>query len=244
MYRVSAVVVLAFVVCGVALAGSSQQEVRRPGIIAIAGRGIVGPVCADRGNGIMHFVRLPQKCHAGQTRLYWRLKLRLRRGPRGFRGPVGPAGAAGAPGAVGATGAQGVPGLRGPTGPAGGEKGATGPRGPTGPAGSGTGPTGPTGPAGPTGATGPTGPRGPTGKDGKDGKDGNCVVIKHFTGNEHPPSCGLGNAEFYLCINDKGDSMKFGGFVDGHPNCNPGHKGLILKVVFDGPPLIGFKAKK
>ena len=129
----------------------------------------------------MHFMMQPQKCHAGQQRLYWsRRGLRGVRGPRGIRGPIGPAGPQGPPG--GATGAQG-----------------------------------PRGPAGPKGATGAQGPTGPAGINGT----------------------GLGDSLFYLCINDKGTPVKFGGYVDGTPDCDPGHDGIILKVVFQGPPISG-----
>jgi len=175
----------------VALAGSSNQNLRRPGSVILIGSGKrVGPVCADygkwnpvtgRGQGLMHFMMQPQKCHAGQQRLYWsRRGLRGVRGPRGIRGPIGPAGPQGPPG--GATGAQG-----------------------------------PRGPAGPKGATGAQGPTGPAGINGT----------------------GLGDSLFYLCINDKGTPVKFGGYVDGTPDCDPGHDGIILKVVFQGPPISG-----
>jgi Collagen triple helix repeat (20 copies) len=175
----------------VALAGSSNQNLRQPGSVILIGSGKrVGPVCADfgkwnpvtgRGAGLMHFMMKPQKCHAGQQRLYWsRRGLRGVRGPRGIRGPIGPVGPQGPPG--GATGAQG-----------------------------------PQGPAGPKGATGAQGPTGPAGINGT----------------------GLGDSLFYLCINDKGTPVKFGGFVDGTPDCDPGHDGIILKVAFQGPPISG-----
>jgi Collagen triple helix repeat (20 copies) len=178
----------------VAIAGSSNQDARRPGLIAQIGNGKrVGPVCADfgkwnfltgRGAGLMHFVMKGQKCHVGQQRLYWNKRfLRGLRGPRGFRGPVGP---------QGPQGVAGTPG--GPPGPAG--------------------PMGPAGPKGDTGARGPTGPAGINGT-------------------------GLGDSLFYLCINDKGTPVKFGGFVDGTPDCDPGHDGIILKVAFQGPPISG-----
>jgi len=185
---------------GVAIAGSSNQNVRRPGSVVLIGNGKkVGPVCADfgkwdpvtgRGAGLMHFMMKPQKCHAGQQRLFWnRRSLRGARGPRGVRGAIGPAGP------------------QGPAGPAGGATGAQGPKGAT-------------GPAGPTGLTGA---KGATGKDGKDGMNGT----------------GLGDSLFYLCINANGTPVKFGGIVDGTPDCDPGHDGIILKVVFQGPPLSG-----
>jgi Collagen triple helix repeat (20 copies) len=175
----------------VALAGSSNQSLRRPGSVILIGSGKkVGPVCADfgkwnpitgRGAGIMHFMMKPQKCHVGQQRLYWsRRGLRGVRGPRGVKGPIGPVGPQGPPG--GATGAQG-----------------------------------PQGPAGPKGATGPQGPTGPAGINGT----------------------GLGDSLFYLCINANGTPVKFGGFVDGTPDCDPGHDGIILKVAFQGPPISG-----
>jgi Collagen triple helix repeat (20 copies) len=175
----------------VALAGSSNQNLRRPGSVILIGSGKkVGPVCADfgkwnpitgRGAGIMHFMMKPQKCHVGQQRLYWsRRGLRGVRGPRGIKGPIGPVGPQGPPG--GATGAQG-----------------------------------PQGPAGPKGATGPQGPTGPAGINGT----------------------GLGDSLFYLCINANGTPVKFGGFVDGTPDCDPGHDGIILKVAFQGPPISG-----
>jgi Collagen triple helix repeat (20 copies) len=175
----------------VALAGSSNQNLRRPGSVILIGSGKkVGPVCADfgkwnpitgRGAGIMHFMMKPQKCHVGQQRLYWsRRGLRGVRGPRGVKGPIGPVGPQGPPG--GATGAQG-----------------------------------PQGPAGPKGATGPQGPTGPAGINGT----------------------GLGDSLFYLCINANGTPVKFGGFVDGTPDCDPGHDGIILKVAFQGPPISG-----
>jgi Collagen triple helix repeat (20 copies) len=182
---------------GVAMAGSSNQNARRPGSVVLIGNGKkVGPVCADfgkwnpvtgRGAGLMHFMMKPQKCHAGQQRLYWnRRSLRGARGPRGIRGAIGPAGPQGPPG--GATGAQGLKGATGPTGP--------------------------------KGVTGPTGPKGPTGEAGINGT-------------------GLGDSLFYLCINADGTPVKFGGFVDGTPDCDPGHDGIILKVAFQGPPLSG-----
>jgi Collagen triple helix repeat (20 copies) len=181
-----------------ALAGSSSQDARRPGSVILIGSGKkVGPVCADfgkwnpvtgRGAGIMHFMMKPQKCHAGQQRLYWsRRGLRGVKGPRGARGPLGPAGPAG------------------PQGPPGGATGAQGPRGPI-------------GPTGLTGAKGATGPQGPTGPAGVNG---------------------IGDSLFYLCINANGTPDKFGGFVDGTPDCDPGHDDLILKVAFQGPPISG-----
>jgi len=179
---------------GVAMAGSSNQNIRRPGSVVLIGNGKkVGPVCADfgkwnpitgRGAGLMHFMMKPQPCRAGQQRLYWnRRSLRGARGPRGVRGAIGPVG---------------------PQGPAGGATGAQGPKGATGLA----------------GPTGPTGPKGPTGEAGTNGT-------------------GLGDSLFYLCINANGTPVKFGGIVDGTPDCDPGHDGIILKVVFQGPPLSG-----
>lgn len=98
-----------------------------------------------------------------------------------------------------------IKGRRGPRGPRGlpGKNGAPGPAGPAGP-------QGPAGtPGGPPGPPGPIGPQGPPG-----------------------PS-GLGNGEVYACVNINGNSWKFGGPVDGTPDCDPGHDGLILKVVVD-----------
>lgn len=201
MYRVIAVIFAALVVCGVALAGSSKQEVR-PGIIAIAGRGVVGPVCADRGNGIMHFIRLPQKCHAGQTRLYWRLKLRSLRGPRGFRGPIGPAGPAGATGAQGPVGPQGAPGT--PGGP--------------------PGPQGPIGPAGPKGATGATGAQGSPGAQGPIGP----VGPKGETGAQGPPGSITGTDILLVCVSN-GGTLQLD--VNGQPCDNQGHMPIKLLVL-------------
>ena len=48
-----------------------------------------------------------------------------------------------------------------------------------------------------------------------------------------PPAC-LGNKLVYACVNDHGNSWKWGGFVDGKPDCDPGHSGIILKVVIQG----------
>jgi Collagen triple helix repeat (20 copies) len=81
------------------------------------------------------------------------------------------------------------------------------------------GPAGPVGPQGPPGT--PGGPQGPPGPPGPAGPPG-------------PPG-GPGNALVYACVNTNGNSWKFGGPVDGTPECDPGHEGRILKVVIELP---------
>ena len=110
----------------------------------------------------------------------------------------------------GPRGPRGLPGKAGPAGPAGaqGPQGVAGPAGPQGPPGTPGGPPGPPGPPGPQGEQGPPGP------------------------------AGLGDAMVYACVNTNGNSWKYGGPVDGTPECDPGHEGRILKVVIalpDGP---------
>jgi hypothetical protein len=115
-----------------------------------------------------------------------------------------------------------IVGRRGPRGPRGlpGPAGAQGPAGPAGAQGV-QGVAGPVGPQGPPGTPGgPPGPPGPPGPQGEQGPPG--------------PS-GLGNGEVYACVNLNGNSWKFGGPVDGTPECDPGHDGRIIKVVIDLP---------
>jgi Collagen triple helix repeat (20 copies) len=124
-------------------------------------------------------------------------------------------------------GPRGPRGIRGPIGPAGiagpaGPKGATGAQGIPGTAAA----KGATGPPGPPGAKGTTGIQGTQGLQGVRGPTGP-------TGES-----GLGGSLFYLCINANGTPVKFGGIVDGTPDCDPGHDGIILKVVFQGPPIV------
>jgi Collagen triple helix repeat (20 copies) len=86
---------------------------------------------------------------------------------------------------------------------------------------------GPAGPQGPQGLPGtPGGPMGPPGPPGPQGQQG------------PPGPAGLGDAMVYACVNTNGNSWKYGGPVDGTPECDPGHEGRILKVVIalpDGP---------
>jgi Collagen triple helix repeat (20 copies) len=103
-----------------------------------------------------------------------------------------------------------IKGRRGPRGPRGlpgknGKDGAAGPAGPQGIPGT------PGGPQGPPGPVGPTGPQGP------------------------PGAPGLGDGMVYACVNLNGNSWKFGGPVDGTPECDPGHDGRIIKVVIALP---------
>lgn len=115
-----------------------------------------------------------------------------------------------------------IKGRRGPRGPRGipGKAGATGATGAQGPAGA-QGPQGVAGPQGPPGT--PGGPPGPPGPQGEQGPPG------------PPGEPGLGNGEVYACVNTNGNSWKYGGPVDGTPECDPGHEGRILKVVIDLP---------
>lgn len=171
--------------------------------------GTVGPICAELHTGLLHYVKQRQPCHAGEVRRYWQIRFpKLRRGPRGVRGVPGPAGTAGPVGPTGAVGARGTTGANG-------ARGATGAAGPPG--------SGAPGPRGATGRDGATGTRGPTGARGPSGTAG---------------ATGLGDSLFYLCINANGTPVKFGGPVDGTPDCDPGHDGLILRVVFQGPPIV------
>ena len=39
----------------------------------------------------------------------------------------------------------------------------------------------------------------------------------------------------YACVNTNGNSWKYGGPVDGTPECDPGHEGRIIKVVIELP---------
>jgi hypothetical protein len=109
-----------------------------------------------------------------------------------------------------------IVGRRGPRGPAGrngknGLDGAAGAQGPAGPQGAQGVPGTPGGPAGPPGPQGAPGPQGPPGEPG------------------------LGDGLVYACVNLMGNSWKFGGPVDGTPECDPGHEGRILKVVIELP---------
>lgn len=178
MRKVILVLIAALCITGAALAGgSSNTRIPRVGL-----SGTIGPVCADKKNGTMHYIKLRQlPCPPGRKPIYFTFKfpkvVRGPRGPRGIRGPVGPAGPKG-------------------------DKGDTGPQGPAG---------GATGPQGPIGPQGPPGPQGPAGENG------------------------LGDSLTYACVNAMGQSWKWGGFVDGTPDCDPGHDGFILKIVYQGP---------
>jgi hypothetical protein len=176
-----------------------------------------GPICANHHTGVMRWVKATQACKKHEVRLMVPKSDKSPAGapgvpgPQGAQGPqglAGPGGAAGAKGDTGAQGAQGEPGTAG-------QSGAIGPAGPNGLAGA-AGQDGAPGAKGDTGAqglAGATGPQGPAGKDG------------------------LGTAEVYACVNDNGNSWKWGGPVDGSsPDCDPGHDDQVIKVVVDTTP--------
>jgi hypothetical protein len=176
-----------------------------------------GPICANHHTGVMRWVKASQACKKHEVRLMVPKSPRSAAGLPGVAGPQGAQGAQGAAGAKGDTGAQGAAGATGADGAVGpqGEPGAAGQTGATGAAGNdgapgakgATGDQGPAGPAGPQGATGPQGPAGQS---------------------------GLGTSEVYACISN-GSDWKWGGEVDGTPDCNTGHD-QILKVVVDTTP--------
>jgi hypothetical protein len=184
-----------------------------------------GPICANRHTGVMRWVKAVQACKKHEVRLMVPKSDRVPAGiqgvpgPQGAQGPQGAAGAKGDSGAQGSQGEQGASGQTGATGPAGrdGAPGAAGQDGAPGAKGD-TGAQGPAGATGQQGRQGDPGPQGPTGPKGPAGKDG------------------LGTAEVYACVNDNGNSWKWGGPVDGSPNCNPGHDDQVIKVVVDTTP--------
>ncbi|HEY7019395.1 MAG TPA: hypothetical protein VH297_13090 [Gaiellaceae bacterium] len=193
-----------------------------------------GPICANRHTGVMRWVKATQPCKKHEVRLMVPGSDRTPAGipgtpgPSGAQGPQGVSGPKGAAGAKGDTGARGETGSPGETGPAG-EAGATGPAGQDGTAGApgkdgATGPQGQTGAQGPSGATGAQGPKGDPGAQGPAGPAGPAGQN------------GLGTAEVYACVNANGGSWKWGGSVDGDPDCNAGHDDQILKVVIDTTP--------
>lgn len=169
--------------------------------------GKTGPVCADLHTGLMYYIKEKQ-LPCKKGRKEIYFSVRLPKVLRGPRGIRGPAGSKGATGNAGPKGATGAQGIPGTAS----AKGATGPKGATGLQGL----PGTKGTTGQKGTTGLQGVRGTTGPSG--------------TG-------GIGDSEFYLCINANGTPVKFGGLVDGTPDCDPGHSGIILKVVFQGPPI-------
>jgi hypothetical protein len=190
-----------------------------------------GPICANRHTGVMRWVKAVQACKKHEVRLMVppgdRAPAGIQGAPgaQGAQGPQGAAGAKGDAGAKGETGAKGdtgAQGQQGETGAAGqdgapganGQDGAPGAKGDTGP----QGPAGATGAKGEVGAQGAAGSQGPAGPQGPAGKDG------------------LGTAEVYACVNDNGNSWKWGGPVDGSPSCNPGHDDQVIKVVVDTTP--------
>jgi collagen triple helix repeat protein len=200
-----AMIVLALLLTGTALAGQKPSKVNR--LCVNVETGTEYPSYGDLNlyRGDKHI------CIVG------------RRGPAGKNGKNGLAGARGAAGLNGAAGVAGAQGERGVAGQDGakGETGVTGAQGERGPAGE-NGAPGPAGPQGETGATGAVGPAGATGPAGPTGPQG-------------PAGSGLGNGMVYACVNDNGNSWKFGGPVDGTPDCDPGHDGLILKLVVVTP---------
>ena len=174
-----------------------------------------GPICANRHTGVMRWVKANQPCKKHEVRLMMPNSGRTPAGIQGIPGPQGAAGQQGAASAKGDTGAQGSQGEQGA-----GQNGATGPTGKDGAPGAkgDTGAQGPAGATGPQGGQGDPGPQGLSGPQGPAGKDG------------------LGTAEVYACVNDNGNSWKWGGPVDGSPDCNPGHDDQVLKVVVDTTP--------
>jgi hypothetical protein len=178
-----------------------------------------GPICANHHTGMMRWVRSTQPCKKHEVRLLVPKTARGAEGIPGAAGAQGPQGASGAKGDQGARGPQGESGPAGATGAAG-QDGAPGTSAQDGVPGS-KGDTGPQGPAGSTGAQGPQGDSGPQGSAGPTGAAGQN---------------GLGTSEVYACVNDNGASWKWGGDVDGSPDCDPGHSDRILKVVVDSTP--------
>jgi hypothetical protein len=181
-----------------------------------------GPICANRHTGVMRWVKAAQACKQHEVRL---MVPRSNRAPAGIQGIPGPQGAQGPQGAAGAKGDTGAVGEAGPAG----QTGATGAAGQDGTPGV----AGQDGAAGAKGDTGAQGPAGATGSQGAQGEPG----AQGATGPQGPAGKdGLGTAEVYACVNDQGNSWKWGGPVDGSPDCNPGHDDQVIKVVIDTTP--------